>query len=423
MPRNGSTPVGSRRVFAIVFGDADYRALFGALFLNGFGIGVAAPFLSLWVVHILHGTTADAALMYVPQGLVGVVAGMILAAYTDRHGRRKAVMLGGWAISATAWFAMSLIANYHLALVLSGVNGLGGGGLMFALLGDVIRHKEATGLHPPGAVGMITTLERTAFSLGFLFGPVVGGLLAASAGYAIVFRLTAGIFLLTLAWGGWQLVDPGRVRATTAGQPGALTTREAVLLALLAGTGVSLMVGDTGRSMFLPLLLTVHLHLPVQDVSFAFSLTVVGELILMPLAGSLADRWGVVPVFVTGVAAQAVFFFALSRSTRYWEVLALQLLYAGVISTTTGVAIVFSQRVLSHSRLNLATTTYQSMRGLAPFVNSGIVLMVGSVIPRVFSVMALMAVLGLIMIVVIERAKPKLAGPRGNALEASRCER
>jgi MFS family permease len=257
-------------------------------------------------------------------------------------------------------------------------------------------------------VGFITTLERSAFSLGFLAGPVLGGVVVSVSGYPVVFRAAALVLVVAFFFGRSQLTDPGRQHSAKPPTLARLAPREVILIVLLGLTGVCLMAGDTGRSMFLPIFLTRTLHLPVQDVSWAFSLTVVGEMICMPLAGVMADRFGATRVLAVGAIGQAGFFFLLSQSDRYWEILLLQLFYALVVSTTTGVAIVFSQQILSHRRMGLATTTYQSMRGVAPLVNSGLALLALSVVPRIFEGLSALALMGVILIQVIQRQRTRV---------------
>lgn len=396
-------------VLQMMFRDRDYRALFIELFLFGFAMGAVVPFLALWVVRVLHGSTSQAAFVFVPQGLVGIISGVFAGALSDRMGRRKELLLAGLSITSVCWFGLAFVRNYDAALLITGIGGLGGGGLLFAMLGDTIYHKQQAGAQFGGSVGLITTLERAGFSLGFLAGPVLGGLVVSFGGYSNVFRV-AGIILAIAAFvGGFSLRDLGA--RTRAGSPRAqrLRSRELALVGLLALVGICLTAGDTGRSMFLPLYLTKTLHLPVVDVSWAFSATVLGEMIFMPMAGMMADRWGAIRVLIGGGIGQAIFFFVLSLSTRYWEILILQLLYAFVVSTTTGVAIVFSQQILSARRMGLATTTYQQMRGLAPLTNTAIALLAVSVFPRIFQSLAGLALLGVALILIIQAVKRPLA--------------
>ncbi|MCY0877493.1 MAG: MFS transporter [Firmicutes bacterium] len=388
-----------------IFRDREYRALFVTLLLAGLASGTVIPYFALWVVHVLHGTTREAAWIFVPQGVMGVISGIGQGALSDRVGRRKPILLVSMAVTTAAWLGLSLVVHYGSALVLSGLSGLGGIGLLFSLVGDVIRHKHASGQHGLESTGFITTMERAAFSLGFLLGPVLGGLVVLGGGYAAVFRAAALVEVVALGFGAWALPDPQRLASARRAAQGSLALRDVALLTVLAGAGMALMAGDTGRSMFLPLYLTQTLHLPVVAVSGAFSLTVVGELFFMPLSGLLADRIGAARVLMAGALAQALFFFLLSHSVRYWEVLLLQVFYALVISATSGVAIVFSQQMFRGRRLGLATTTYQSMRGLAPVVNSVLAWATASVVPHIFDALSALAIFGVILLDVIRRAR------------------
>jgi MFS family permease len=385
--------------------DPDYRGLTVEFLVVGLTAGLVGPYMALWVVHYLHGTIVDAALLAAPQGAVSVAASFVLGRYTDRVGRRKSVVVTGTAIAGLATAALGLTRSYALALIIAGFIGLAytAFSLGFALLGDVIHERARTNPDTAASVGLLTSLARTAFSLGFLFGPVLGGILVASIGYPGLFLLTGGLTLGASLWAWRQVRDvPHSVEtAARAGRP--MRGTEWMVLGLLAATGLLLFAGDTGRMTFLPLYLTGRLGYPVTAVSWLFSVSVVAELVLMPWAGALADRYGVQRIMMAGAIGQVVFFVGESVATAYAAILLLQILYAFVVSTSTGVAILFAQNSMGRHRMGLTTTTYMVTMGVAPLLNSLLAAWLDARLAPLFLVFGLLAAMALGLVLAMPR--------------------
>jgi SET family sugar efflux transporter-like MFS transporter len=394
--------------FSIVFRDAGYRAIFIELLVVGLGTGLVAPYMAMWVVESLHGTTAKAAFLFVPQGVLSVVVNLLAAAHSDRAGQRKPVMLAGMAVGALAWMGLSVTSSYDMALIFSALTGMSLWGLVYALLGDIMAKRAHQSPAVDASAGLITAIERTAFSLGFLTGPVVGGLLLSRVGFSGLFVAAGALALMAVAWGWWQVEDATpQVSHDTGGVRAPMRPRDYGVVAVLGLVGLLIFAGDTGRMTFLPLYLTGSLHLPVAAVSWAFSATVLAEFVFMPLAGAMADRFGVPLIFLVGIASQALYFFGVSIAHAYWAILLLQVLYAFVVSTSMGVAIVFAQRVMAGARMGLTTTTYLVSRGVAPMVNTLLITLVALRLNHMFLVLGLLALGALALVLVITRIQQR----------------
>lgn len=378
----------------------------------GLATGLLMPYVALWVTQRLHGTTFQAAFIFVPFGLVGVSSNLAAGSYSDRLGRRKGMILLALLVGGSARVALAFVSHYGTAVALYALMGFSPFGLFFALLRDTIRSKQAAGKEKRGSEAFLTTLVRTLFSLGWLVGPVLGGLLAEIIGYRGLFALSGVLVLSAGAWAWSEIAEKKSHAEHRRSLAPPIKLGEVALLFMLFFVGLFLLAGDTGRSTFMALYLTRSLSLPVSDVSWAFSTTVLAELLFMPLAGRLADRFGVAGVMIAGASAQALYFFGMTEASAYWMVLLLQVLYAFVVSTSSGVAILFAQQTITARRTGLSTSTYLVSRGLAPVVNSLLVGIgfIAADLGRLFAVFGFFACAALLLVLAVGRGRTVVAG-------------
>jgi len=390
-----------RSVLAAIFRDSDYRAILVELFLLGVASGLVLPFVALWVTSDLHGTTGQAALIYVPAGIVAVVANIGAGIYSDKVGRRRGVILVALLCGGISRIGLAFATDYRVAIVLYALTGFSPFAIVFALLRDTIISRQSSATGDSGA--FITTLERTAFSLGWLVGPVLGGFIIEYTGFGGLFLISGALFLLGLLWAFRTLFDQPAISTRTLTPLRKISAHDALVLGLLFIFGLLLFAGDRGRVMFLTLHLIGNLHFSVVQVSWAYFATVVSELLLMPLSGRLADRFGATRVAIAGVTAQAAFFFSLSIASTVWQILMLQVPYAFVVSTSNGIAIVLAQKSMPAEMSAVSTSTYMVSGGLAPILNSALIgtSVVAGSFPRMFDVLGLLASLSLALVLVL----------------------
>lgn len=396
-------------VLSALFRDRDYRSILIILIALGLGVGLILPYAALWVTERLNGTPAQAAFLFVPAGIVGIVTTTLAASYSDRVSRRRGVLLLALFVGGASRVGLAFSSTYGIALVLFALTGFSGFAILFAMLRDAIDKKQREGVTAPDQGAFITSLERTGFSFGWLFGPVLGGAAIGLLGYRWLF-IVSGLLFLAAGATAWFTLSEQSPHGTRKGSAvRSLSPREVVLLLLLALVGLFLYTGDNGRILFLSLYLTDTLHLTLAMVSWAFSVTVFSELLLMPISGRIADRFGVTRVLLAGIIGEALYFVCLRYSTTYGEVLALQVLYAFVVSSIMGVAIVFAQKMMGADRIGLTTSTYLVSSGLSPLLNG---LAVGSTViamnlSRMFLFLGLLSCLALALVVVIAKTRSR----------------
>lgn len=174
-----------RRMFPLMF----------AVFINIAGFSLILPLLPFY--GSLFGAGAfEVALLFAAYSLGNVFGEIYWGRQSDRWGRRKVLVLTT-AGAALTYIAFAFAPVLWLAIAIRVVNGFFGGTLSVAqgFLADA---------SPPEKRAKAMGMFGAAFSLGFVFGPVIGGLFAGAGTSLADFRLpiliAAGLCALTSVW-------------------------------------------------------------------------------------------------------------------------------------------------------------------------------------------------------------------------------
>lgn len=160
---------------------------------------------------------------------------------------------------------------------------------------------------------MIASTVRSGYALGWAIGPVLGTLSAAALGYRVSLALTGVLVLL-------PLIPPRRLRdgtARTDGEGPASRPHPAPTdhpdrrrpdrsngsrsLWLFAAVCLLALTGEALRLTYLPVLAVDRLGVPLWLFGVLISAAPVVELVAMPAAGALADRFGLRVVIFCGL--------------------------------------------------------------------------------------------------------------------------
>jgi MFS family permease len=155
-----------------------------------FGQGLFYPFSA---IHFYNVVGIPLSLVGVGLGALAaasVVSGLISGPLSDRYGR-KPLMLAALAGSAAAFFAFAFVEGFAGYLAVSVAAGLVGNSMF-----DAARNAMVADVTPPGRRSRAYGLVRVGGNVGWALGPMVAGLLAASAGSAGIYRT---LFLFTSA--------------------------------------------------------------------------------------------------------------------------------------------------------------------------------------------------------------------------------
>ncbi len=187
-----------RRVWVLLFAMLAFR----------FGQGLYYPFSTIHFHNVVG----------IPLSLVGtglgslaaasVVSGLVSGPLSDRYGR-KPLMLVSLSGSAATFLAFALVENFAAYLAVSVAAGFVGSSMF-----DAARNAMVADVTQPGRRSRAYGLVRVGGNVGWALGPMVAGLVAASAGSAGIYRmLFVGASALT------ALVVPVVVLATQESLP------------------------------------------------------------------------------------------------------------------------------------------------------------------------------------------------------------
>lgn len=148
----------------------DIKVMLAAALLIALGFGLVAPVLPQFATTFDVGATAAAVIVsiFAFMRLVFAPAGGSLI---GRFGERN-VYVSGLLIVAASTAACAFAQNYWQLLIFRGLGGAGSVMFTVAAMGLLIR------LAPPERRGRVSGAYASAFLIGSVLGPVVGGLLA-----------------------------------------------------------------------------------------------------------------------------------------------------------------------------------------------------------------------------------------------------
>ena len=277
--------------------DPIIRASALALFFMGVGASMAFPLLTLFFVQEL-GLRPSVASLFFLTSLGGPLISIVTGRVSDRLRSRYPLILitVGWV--ALGWFLLSLAQHFWLVLLI-GVVFFGFIGTVnaqvFAQLRDYLTAKAVS--HQNQIVASV----RTAYAAGWIVGPIVGNWIGLAIGLRELLVITAALYL------GSQLpLLALRSLRKSESEPGAeqATKRaSATLIYVFAGLCAFAMSGDTIKISFLPIYMREQLGAPAWLQGAVISTQPVLELLLIPLMGVLADKFGATRLLVIGACA------------------------------------------------------------------------------------------------------------------------
>ncbi|QDY90825.1 MFS transporter [Arthrobacter sp. UKPF54-2] len=286
----------------------DIKVMLVAAFLIALGFGLVAPVLPQFATTFDVGATAAAVIVsiFAFMRLVFAPAG---GALIVRLGERP-VYVAGLLIVAASTAACAFAQDYWQLLVFRGLGGAGSVMFTVASMALVVR------LAPPESRGRVSGAYASAFLIGNVCGPIVGGLLA-GFGLRVPFLAYAAALVLAAAVVQTQLSHvPAGSREAGASAP-AMLLREALRdSAYRAGLVSSFANGWATfgvRMATVPLFAVAALGAGPESAGWALAVFAAGNAAALTFSGRLADNLGRKPMMlaglvVTGLATAAIGF-------------------------------------------------------------------------------------------------------------------
>lgn len=282
--------------------------LIGSAFVIAIGFGLIAPVLPAYARSFDVGVAA-ASLVVSAFAFFRLVFAPAGGALVSRLGERP-VYLTGLLIVAVSSLATAFAQSYWQLLVFRGLGGLGSTMFTVSAMALMVR------LAPPSIRGRVSSAYASAFLIGGMLGPVLGGLLA-SFGLRLPFVVYAGALVVAAAVVGSRLSGARLRPSADQAQRPAMLLREALshsaYRAALASAFANGWCNFGVRMAVLPqFALTIHDRPWVAGTALAIA--AVGTAATLQIAGRLADSVGRRPMVVIGLTVTALGFGLLGLS-------------------------------------------------------------------------------------------------------------
>lgn len=283
---------------------ASLGAIFLTIFLDLVGFGIMLPLLALYAKRF-GASGFQVGLLSAAYSIFQLVCAPLWGRLSDRVGRRP-VLLGTIAANCVAMLVFGLAQTLPLLFVSRALAGIGGANISTAraYIADVTTDAErARGM---GLVG-------AAFGLGFICGPVLGGVLAHYGGLSAPGLFAAGLAAVNWVLAYFRLPESRGPDARTGqgthlldlrAMKVALSHRDILLLIL---TFLLINLGFTGLEQAFVLHLSERFEFTARDTGYVFMvLGVVSAVIQGGFIGRLNRRFGERRLLVVGILSLAL---------------------------------------------------------------------------------------------------------------------
>ncbi len=359
----GEDPQRRRGPVAIVLNDRVYRTIFLILVVQGVMFGGQMPFMPLWAKDQLGAGSVEVGTVALVSSLVTTGFGLAYGIVTDRTRRRVSWIVAAYAVALPARVALAYVTSLAVGAVLYALVGMAMFVLFYAILGDWLRHRQ----DPQRAEVM--NIVRLGFTLGWLTGAFGAGWFVTRFGYDGMFLGTAVLHALSMALLVTGVRDaplPDQVGGATEAQGTPLwvdLVRPAVAWYLI--TTICTGAASVARMTLLPLYLRDVVRADADAVGIVFGIEPVYEIPVSLLAGAVVGRLGVERLMLVGISAGVLYFGAVAFTTTFLPFLAIEALYAVVVTATFGFGLVHVQNLMPR-RGGTAIAAYNAAGTVGP---------------------------------------------------------
>ena len=239
--------------------------------------------------------------------------------FADRFGRATLLWVGP-AIAAAASLGAALADSYTLLIVFRFLQGVGSG--IYMTVASIVCADLST----PQTRGRIMALYQAAVLVGAGLGPAIGGLLAEWFGYRAPFWMALVIGIGAALCARFMYVDRASDHAGGKHADHGLSSLTAVIMVAPLAVVMFINFGvfftrSGGQWAMMPLLGVERFGLAPGDIGLALTLSALANLLVLPIAGTAADRFGRTPVITlsTAICAVALVMIALAPTAAfYW---------------------------------------------------------------------------------------------------------
>jgi MFS transporter, SET family, sugar efflux transporter len=363
-----------------------FLPLAGATLMLGVAMSFTAPYLSLFGIERAGMTPFRLGIFMTAIATSGVIASTAAGRFSDATGKHRLLLLVSLGAATLGYLSLCVVRDYRLLLAV-GIAFIGAGGCAISLVFSFSRAALPAADDAERTFASATL--RTLLSAAWVFGPAVGALVLAAAGFYGLFLFAAASFAAcgAIVWRmreprvdehafqhlmprpTAQPVEPDRAdNAQKAGQPlmqaevqpatpaehartsleqrarAPEASSEGIMRAVVALTLIGLAANAT--MIVLPLYIVHGLHGTRLDVSIMLGLGAFMEIPMMLALGARASvlnkpRW-----LAACAIVHAIYFVAMSAAPGVNALIPMQILNAFVVAVTSCLGMTYVQDLM-----------------------------------------------------------------------------
>ena len=302
------------------------RIMWFANFFVGASMTLVLPFISLYIetfgdfsdTYVQHWSGWTFAVTFVTAFLFAPLWGRI----GDTFGRKKILIFSGLGL-ATSLFLMGFVTSVWQLFLLRLFTGIFTG---FIPMSQAFISTQT----PKSMAGRVLGTLQTGNITGSLMGPLFGGMLADSVGFASTFQLASFAILISVVL---VFATKEFKLETKAGMQTSYTSKEVLLHIVRNPIMISVLLLSTliqiANFSIQPILslFVTELHGYANLAFFsgvAFSATGLGNLLMTKRWGSIGDRFGYLKLLVILLFATGLFYLPGAFITEYWQLVTIR---------------------------------------------------------------------------------------------------
>lgn len=351
------------------------------MLIVGVAVSASFPLVAFFLVTEIHVSPTTVGLFFLTSltaPFVSITTGRI----SDYFRKRKVLIIFSAIWLSTGWVLIALVRDIWTAVAVGSLFFCINGTLsaqIFALLRDIMDYNGEKHMNA------VNSTVRTAFSLGWVLGPVLGSWLAFLVGVRITFLVTACLCLISLV-PLWFLKSGANYALKQSTHPARkFSPGSWINIICFSLACVLVLSGDSIQLAYLPLYIVEILRNNIVIFGSLMSTSAILELLIIPLFGILADKFGMKTIMIVGIVFCMAEYTILATSPYIWLLYVAQAFNACVIAAFQGLGINYAQQIL-RGQTGLASSIFFGAQSLAsPFgslIGSYGVLLLG--IPHVF---------------------------------------
>jgi MFS transporter, DHA1 family, multidrug resistance protein len=307
-------------------------------------MGIVTPVLPLYAAQFGVGA-ALVGMVVSAFGTARLLVNLPAGQLSERFGRRRLLVLGT-ALSTVGVFLCGLATDYPMLVAFRFISGLGSG--IFTTAAMVYIADVTTAQNRGRSMSMF----QGSLLLGTSIGPALGGLVAEAMGFQAPFFVAGVCNLGALVWAFFRIPDLRAVQPESASRstptrkpanelsPWHIVLQPNFLLVCFVSFGIFLSRSGA-RMTVMPLLAHRDMDLSEAQLGLVFTGMALLNLVAVPLAGSLCDRYGrkaaIVPSTIMAGIGHIMMGISPSIGPQASSGLWLFLASAGVIGIATGI--------------------------------------------------------------------------------------